>query len=71
MKNEEYSFKSDVWSIGICAIELCEKNPPHKDIPSALRVIFYIINVRLCIELLHLLHQNLLKERMEKRGRKN
>lgn len=43
MKNEEYSFKSDVWSIGIIAIELCEGEPPHKDIPSALRVNFNIL----------------------------
>lgn len=41
IKGEPYSFATDIWSLGIVAIELCEQEPPHMD-KQPVRALLYI-----------------------------
>jgi len=41
IKGEEYSFKVDVWSMGIVMMEMCEGDPPYMDHPP-LKALFMI-----------------------------
>ena len=37
-----YSSRADVWSLGICGIEMAQMRPPHWELQPALRALFRI-----------------------------
>jgi len=43
ISNEQYSFKIDIWSLGILIIECVEGEPPYMDLP-AIKALFIIVS---------------------------
>ena len=42
IRGYDYSFKVDIWSLGVLAVELAEGYPPFIDLPP-LRAVFLIV----------------------------